>query len=144
MWDRPTAEADTAEEAEAALLALLGNSAQLYAGAVTIEAETYKPDGSTSTLSITHRLNVPNGIETRVAGGALDGARFTHTYTPRGDTTQVDLEGEFPPMPGMSEADQLQMIDGFFTMVFAEDSETLRQWSPEHAFVGRAALPLGF
>ena len=106
---------------------------------VTIEAETYKPDGSTSTLSITHRLNVPNGIETRVTGGALDGARFTHTYTPRGDTTQVDLEGEFPPMPGMSEADQLQMIDGFFTMVFAEDTETLRQWSPAHALAGRAA-----
>lgn len=39
MWDRPAAEADTAEEAEASLLALLGNSAQLYAGAVSIEAE---------------------------------------------------------------------------------------------------------
>jgi TonB family protein len=39
MWDRPAAEADTAEEAEASLLALLGNSTQLYAGAVSIEAE---------------------------------------------------------------------------------------------------------
>jgi len=39
MWDRPAAEADTAEEAEAALLALLGDSAQLYAGAVSIGAE---------------------------------------------------------------------------------------------------------
>ncbi|MFL6337050.1 MAG: energy transducer TonB [Pyrinomonadaceae bacterium] len=38
-WDRPAAEADTAEEAEASLLALLGSSAQLYAGAVSIEAE---------------------------------------------------------------------------------------------------------
>ena len=41
-----------------------------------------------------------------MTGGAFDGARFTHTYTPRGDTTQVDLEGEFPAMPGMSEADR--------------------------------------
>jgi TonB family protein len=39
MWDRPAAEADTAEEAEASLLSLLGSSAQLYAGAVSIEAE---------------------------------------------------------------------------------------------------------
>jgi hypothetical protein len=42
------------------------------------------------------------------------------SYTPRGDTTQVDIEGEFPPMPGMGEADQLQMIEGFFTMTYAE------------------------
>jgi hypothetical protein len=106
---------------------------------VTVEAEVYNPDGSTFTTSITHRLNVPKGIETRITGGPFDGARFTHTYTPRGDTTQLDIEGEFPPMPGMSEADELQMIDGFFTMVFAEDTETLREWSPAHALAERAA-----
>jgi hypothetical protein len=33
-------------------------------------------------------------------------------------------------MPGMSEADELEMIDGFFTMVFNEDTETLRTWRP--------------
>ena len=106
---------------------------------VTVEAEIYNPDGSTSTTSITHRLNVPNSIETKVSGGGFDGARFTHTYTPRGDTTQIGIEGDFPLMPGMSEADQLQMIDGFFTMMFAEDTETLRQWSPAHELAGRAA-----
>jgi TonB family protein len=39
MWERPAAEADTAEEAEASLLAALAGSVQLYAGAVAIEAE---------------------------------------------------------------------------------------------------------
>jgi TonB family protein len=39
MWERPAALADTAEEAEASLLAALASSVQLYAGAVTIEAE---------------------------------------------------------------------------------------------------------
>ena len=38
-WDRPAAEADTAEGAEASLLAKLEGAAQLYAGAVMIEAE---------------------------------------------------------------------------------------------------------
>jgi TonB family protein len=38
-WDRPAAEADTAEGAEASLLAALESGAQLYAGAVGIEAE---------------------------------------------------------------------------------------------------------
>ena len=74
-----------------------------------------------------------------MSGGGFDGSRVTHTYTPHGNTTQVDIEGEFPPMPGMSETDQLQMIDGFFTMMFAEDTETLRQWSPAHELAGRAA-----
>ncbi len=43
---------------------------------------------------------------------------------------KVDLEGDFPLLPGMPEADELAMIDGFFTTVFAEDSATLKTWSP--------------
>lgn len=39
LWDRPAAEADTAEESEASLLAKLESGAQLYAGAASIEAE---------------------------------------------------------------------------------------------------------
>jgi alkyl hydroperoxide reductase subunit AhpC len=97
---------------------------------VTAAAEIYNPDGSTFTTTISHRLNYPNGIETTMTGGAFDGARFTLSYTPRGDSTQVDLEGTFPPMAGMSESEQLSMIDGFFTMIFAEDTATLRGWSP--------------
>ena len=54
-------------------------------------------------------------------GGPFDGARFTHSYTPLGDQTKVDLEGDFPSLPGMSEAEELGMIDGFFSGVFAED-----------------------
>ena len=38
-WDRPAAEADTAEAAEASLLAKLEGAAQLSAGAVRVEAE---------------------------------------------------------------------------------------------------------
>jgi len=30
----------------------------------------------------------------------------------------------------LSEADELAMIDGFFTSVFDEDTATLRTWSP--------------
>ena len=45
VWERPTAEADTAEEAEASLLAMLERGpAMLYAGAVAIEAEREERD----------------------------------------------------------------------------------------------------
>jgi len=96
---------------------------------VTLEAEIYNPDGSTFTTTIQHRLDPPKGVETTMAGGPFDGARFVHSYTSIGDNTKVDLEGEFPSFPGMPEADELQMIDGFFSAVFAEDTATLRTWS---------------
>ena len=97
---------------------------------VTIDAEIYNPDGSAFSTPIEHRLNPPRGVETKMIGGAFDGARFTHTYTPADGQTRVDLEGEFPDMPGMSETDELGMIDGFLTMVFDEDTTTLRTWAP--------------
>ena len=97
---------------------------------VTVAVEAYNPDGSTTEMTVEHRLDPPNGIVTTMAGGHFDGARFTHSYTPLGDRTRVDLAGDFPVLPGMSEADELVMIDGFFTAVFGEDVETLRTWSP--------------
>ena len=95
---------------------------------VTVAAEMYNPDGSTFTTQVTHRLDAPRGIETRMAGGPFDGARFTHSYTPMNGKTRVDIEGTFPAMPGRTEAEVLQMVDGFFTHVFAEDTETLKRW----------------
>jgi len=97
---------------------------------VTVDAEIYNPDGSTFQTTIEHRLDPPKKIETTMIGGAFDGASFVQTYTPMGDQTKLDLEGEFPAMPGMTETDELKMIDDFFTMVFAEDTATLRTWSP--------------
>jgi heme-degrading monooxygenase HmoA len=97
---------------------------------VTVAVEAYNPDGSTTAITVEHRLDPPSRIVTTMAGGHFDGARFVHSYTPLGDRTKVDLAGEFPALPGMSEADELAMIDGFFTTVFGEDAETLRTWSP--------------
>jgi hypothetical protein len=96
---------------------------------VTVEAEIYNPDGSTFMTTITHRPDPPMGVETTMVGGPFDGAKFVHSYTSVGDTTKVDLNGDFPSFPGMSEADELQMIDGFFSAVFAEDEGSLRTWS---------------
>jgi hypothetical protein len=63
-----------------------------------------------------------------MSGGTFDGARFVHSYTPMGQRTRVDVEGDFPALPGMSEADELAMLDQFFTTSYAEDAETLRTW----------------
>ena len=100
---------------------------------VTIEADIYNPDGSTFTTTIVHTLNPPHGVETTMRGGPFSGAKFVHAYTSVDGKTQVDLEGEFPAFPGMAEADELEMIDGFFTLAFAEDMATLRNLSEAHA-----------
>jgi len=96
---------------------------------VTVEAEFYNPDGSTFNTTVTHELNRPRSIVTTMTGGHFDGATFTHSYTPLGNRTRVDLEGDFPALPGMSEADELKMIDGMFSMLFSEDTATLRTWA---------------
>jgi hypothetical protein len=108
------------------LVGIVGNE-------VTVEAEIFNPDGSTFMTTIRHRLNPPKGIETTMSGGAFSGANFTHSYTDADGKTIVDLEGNFPAFPGMTEPDELKMIDDFFTMVFAEDTETLKSLSMQHA-----------
>ena len=97
---------------------------------VTVAVEAYNPDGSTTEMTVEHRLDPPSRIVTAMTGGHFDGAQFVHSYTPLGKLTRVDLAGDFPALPGMSEAEELAMIDGFFTMVFGEDAETLRTWAP--------------
>jgi hypothetical protein len=96
---------------------------------VTVAAEIFNPDGTTFTTTIKHELNPPSGVKTTMLGGPFDGAKFSHSYTPVGDKTRIDLEGDFPQLPGMSQDDELKMIDGFFTMIFNEDTETIRTWS---------------
>ena len=96
---------------------------------VTVAAEIFNPDGTTFTTTIKHKLNPPVGVETTMTDGPFDGARFVHSYTPMGARTRIDLEGDFPALPGMTEEDELKMIDGFFTMVFNEDTDTIRTWS---------------
>jgi len=94
---------------------------------VTVDAEIYNPDGSTFKTTMTLKLNPPHGFEASMDGGAFSGAKITHSYTSMGDKTKVDLAGDFPAFPGMSEADELKMIDGFFTTIFAEDTTTLQK-----------------
>lgn len=95
---------------------------------VTVDAEIFNPDGSTFNTTITHKLNPPKGVETTMTGGAFSGAKFVHSYTTAGNFTKVDLEGDFPAMPGMAEADELKMIDNFFTVIFKEDTASLKTW----------------
>jgi len=94
---------------------------------VTAKAEIYNPDRTTQISTFKYIMSPPKQMETTVVGGTLDGARFTHSYTPMGATTRVDLEGDFTRIPGVTEADQLKSIDAFFTTAFNEDNANLQR-----------------
>jgi hypothetical protein len=59
--------------------------------------------------------------------------RAVRPHLPRSGSRRRSISrGDFPPLPGVLEADELAMIDGFYTTAFSEDTETLRTWSPDH------------
>jgi hypothetical protein len=103
---------------------------------VTLEGEVFNPDGSTTTMTIQHTIE-RDRVSTVMKRGHFDGARFAQTYSSVGGRTRVDIEGDFPAMPGMSADEELKMIDGFFTMVLGEDEVTLRTWSPKGLSKGK-------
>ena len=104
---------------------------------VTIEAEIYNMDMTTQKATIKHTMNSPKGFDTTIDGGPMDGARFSHSYTPMGDKAKVDLEGDFRSIADMQEADQRKMLDDFFTTAFNEDNANLQkmQQGPSTSFL---------
>jgi hypothetical protein len=66
-------------------------------------------------------------------GGTFNGARFVLSYSQVMNGTKLDLEGDFPAIHGMSEPDQLKMINDFFTIIFTEDIATLKARSKAYA-----------
>ena len=93
--------------------------------AVTQEIEFVNPDGKTTrkeTWKFT--FNPPNGFEMESLAGMSKGTRYAHRYTPMGDRTRVDVEGEFR-IEGMDEAATRQAALAFLSQVFDEDRASL-------------------
>lgn len=96
--------------------------------AVTQEWEMRNPDGKTSRKE-TWRLtyNPPVGFEMESIGGASKGTRYSHRYTPMGNKTRVEVEGEFR-IQGMDDASTKKAALGFLSEVFEEDTRNLRAY----------------
>ena len=92
------------------------------------ETELLRGDGKTTSKALFKlKMNPPSGYETTVQGGPLDGASFRHMFTPMGQKTQVNVEGDFRPIAGMTEAVQLKILDDFFTTAFNEDNANMQK-----------------
>ena len=94
---------------------------------LTLDLEVKNPDGSTHTESWKITMNPPKSMSTEVLSGPMKGSKHTHTYTPMGQKTKVEVEGEFVAQ-GMDEASTKKAVLGMFEMVFNEDNANLKKF----------------
>lgn len=110
--------------------------------AVTQEVEFLNPDGKT-TRKETWRFvfNPPKGFEMESLGGASKRTKHAHHYTPSGNKTRVEGEGDFA-IQGMDDAATRAAVLAFLAEVFDEDQAALTAHSFDRS-VRRAEGALG-
>jgi len=95
---------------------------------LTQEMELVNPDGK-STRKETWRFvfNPPQGFEMESLAGASKGTKYAHRYTPMGNRTKVDVEGDFH-FQDLDNAATRQAALGFLSQVFDEDQASLARF----------------
>jgi polyketide cyclase/dehydrase/lipid transport protein len=97
-------------------------------GALTQEMEFVNPDGKTTRKETWRfRFNPPTGFDMESLAGASKGTKYSHRYTPMGERTHVDVEGDFH-IQGMDDTATRQAALGFLGQVFEEDQANLRRF----------------
>jgi ligand-binding SRPBCC domain-containing protein len=94
---------------------------------MTAEVQMKNPDGSSHTETWKFTMNPPKSHLTEVLSGPMKGSKYTHTYTPMGNKTKVQVDGEFNAQ-GMDDAATKKAVLGMFEMVFNEDNANLRNY----------------
>jgi hypothetical protein len=94
---------------------------------MTAELKVKNPDGSSHMETWKMTMNPPKSHTTEVLAGPTKGSKFTHTYTPMGSKTKVQVEGDMQ-VQGMDDAATKKAVLGMWEMVFNEDSANLRNY----------------
>ncbi len=94
---------------------------------MTAELEVKNPDGSYHKETWKFTMNPPKSHVTDVLAGPTKGSKYTHTYTPMGNKTKVQVEGEFTAQ-GMDDAATKKAVLAMFEMVFNEDNANLKNY----------------
>ena len=94
---------------------------------LTLDLQVNEPGGKTHMESWKITLNPPKSMSTEIVAGPMKGTKHTHTYTPMGSQTKVEVEGEFVAQ-GMDDASIKKAVLGMFEMVFNEDNANLKKF----------------
>lgn len=71
-------------------------------------------------------VNSPKGFELEYLAGPMKGSRHTHTYTPVGNKTRVEVSGEFRA-EGMDDESTKRAVLAYFAEVFEEDQAAMKK-----------------
>lgn len=95
---------------------------------VVREIQFLNPDGKDShweTWRFT--FNPPRGYEVEAVAGPTKGTKFSNMYTPMGNRTRVDVEGDWI-IPGIDEATIRKNALAFLEEAFNEDTAALKKY----------------
>ena len=94
---------------------------------MVMEADVANPGGAgTHKETLRMVMNPPKGFDTEYLAGPMKGSRHTHTYTPLGDKTKVEVVGDFS-IQGSDEDQTRKTVLDYFARVFEEDNAALRE-----------------
>jgi ligand-binding SRPBCC domain-containing protein len=91
------------------------------------ESEMTGPDGKTYKGTAKFAFNPPKSFDMEILAGPQVGTKHTHTYTPMGDKTKVEVAGEFK-MQGLNDEATKKAALGFLEEAFNEDNAALRKF----------------
>jgi len=94
---------------------------------MTAELQVKNPDGTSHMETWKMTMNPPKSHFTEVLAGPTKGSKYTHTYTPMGNKTKVQVDGEFN-VQGMDDASAKKAVLSMFEMVFNEDNANLKNY----------------
>jgi hypothetical protein len=94
---------------------------------MTTEVELKNPDGSWHKETWKLAMNPPKSQTTEMLVGPMKGSKYTNAYTPMGNRTKVEVDGEFQAQ-GMDDTATKKFVLSFLEMVFNEDTANLKNY----------------
>lgn len=92
-----------------------------------VEADVNNPGkGGTHKETWKFVMNPPKGFDMEYLSGPMKGTKHTHTYTPLGNKTKVEVVGEFHAQ-GLDDAATRKSVLDYFAQVFEEDQAAMKR-----------------
>lgn len=97
------------------------------ANEMVVETESKSPDGRLFKGTRRFSFNPPRGFTVEYLTGPQTGTKHTHTYTPMGDKTKVEVSGEFK-IQGLDDEATREATLAWLEESFNEDNTSLRKY----------------
>jgi len=94
---------------------------------MVVEMDTTSRDGKKFKQTAKFTFNPPKGFDMEFLSGPMIGTKHTHTYTPMGEKTKVEVAGEFK-IQGLDEQAVRKAALAQLEELFNEDNAALKQY----------------